>query len=160
MHDLRLKNAGLRFDQTKLQQKVATLSTDNRQLHSKVLDLEKKNAADCTLVLNQCKELEHLTDAKKLLKAQVKKLQAQLKEARSLFKKSLSVKSDYEQIIVNLHKNPDTHQLTQSIINEVTQEKDNKTVGAHKTRGGKMRQQESHLTIASKFGYPRGSIRS
>ena len=91
---------------------MATLSKDNRQLHSKVLDLEKKNAADCTLVLNQCKELEHLADAKKLLKAQVRKLQAQLKEARSLFKKSLSVKSDYEQIIVNLHKNPATHQLT------------------------------------------------
>lgn len=52
MHALRLKNAGLRADQTKLKQKAIKLSKDNHALNLKVLSLEKKNAADCTLILN------------------------------------------------------------------------------------------------------------
>ena len=68
MHQLRLKNAGLRADQTKLQQKAIKLTNENKENNLKVLSLEKKNAADCTLILNQCKELEHLSDAQKLAK--------------------------------------------------------------------------------------------
>ena len=98
---------------------MAKLAKDKRGLQTKVLDLEKKNASDCTLILNQCKELEQLSDASKLARVQVKKLQSQLKTAHSLFKKTLAVKKDYEKIILNLHKNPATNQLTQHIIDDV-----------------------------------------
>ena len=98
---------------------MALLKKDKRTLQTKVLDLEKKNASDCTLILNQCKEFDHLTNALNLAKVQVKTLQFKLKTAHSLCKKTLAVKSDYEKIILNLHKNPATHQLTQHIIDDV-----------------------------------------
>lgn len=88
-------------------------------MRTKVLALEKKNAADCTLILNQCKEFDHVTSALSLAKVQVKKLLGKLKTAHTLFKKTLTVKSDYEKIILKLHTNPATNILTQQIINDV-----------------------------------------
>ena len=140
---------------------MAKLAKDKRGLQTKVLDLEKKNASDCTLILNQCKELEQLSDASKLAKVQVKKLQSQLKTAHSLFKKTLTVKKDYEKIILNLHQNSSTNWLTQQIINEVTTNKDKGSVTATKQHIGQLKVKDSNFTsLATNFTTPSKILRS
>ena len=66
----------LRKDVAKLSQKATMQAKESQDLRQQIQVLEKKNASDCTIILNQVKDLESMAKAQKQAKSQIKKLQS------------------------------------------------------------------------------------
>mmetsp|Transcript_4844 Transcript_4844/g.5899 ORF Transcript_4844/g.5899 Transcript_4844/m.5899 type:complete len:188 (+) Transcript_4844:246-809(+) len=88
-----------------------------KALLSKVTTAEKQAAKDCHTILQQCKQLDSLELAHKKAKTQLKSLQTDLKKANRLFKSTLQIKIQYEDVISRLAKDPITSALILQLIN-------------------------------------------
>lgn len=71
-----------------------------------------------------------------------------------MFRQTLDVKSDYEQVIADLVQNASTEQETLRIINRVMDQK------PKKEKNVQMMRKHSQISQFTKFNTPRGSVRS
>ena len=92
----------LREENSKLIQKKKALETSNQTKQDKITALEKKAIDDCNLLLKHVKEHEALQSEYKEMKKRFSNYQTRLKKANELFKTTLSVKLEYEQVLMKL----------------------------------------------------------
>lgn len=108
----------LRLDQASLNKDITKLKEQNKELQNKVVVLESKCFDDSGTIIRQLDEKKNLKRQLQAANNLIKKYMSNLKSARQLFKSTVEVKLQYEQVIAKLFSDEFTKEKTLDAVFE------------------------------------------